>query len=272
MDKIVKKGEKMNKIYVSDLIFYKKTKEEIIKILKENKIKNLELFIEPLDKEYTEKMGYVLDNYTLESLSFHGPFRRCNLAVITDESWKNTIESYQKSFKIAKNYKPNFMVLHSNEWIPNNKITKELKENILNKIDYLVKLGKEYEIDVVIENVGIKRNMVFSQKEYEDIILEKNYKSLIDIGHAYLNEWNIETLIKRLSKNILGYHFHNNDGNSDQHRPITKGKIDYKQILEWVKKYTPDAEIVLEYDFTENEEEVIKDLKLLEKELEKLNK
>ena len=61
-----------NTIHISDLIFYKKSQEEIISFLKENNIKNLELFIEPLEKEYTEKMLRVLENYKFDSISFHG--------------------------------------------------------------------------------------------------------------------------------------------------------------------------------------------------------
>ena len=67
-----------------------------------------------------------------------------------------------------------------------------------------------------------------------------------------MNSWDIELLIKKLKNNILGYHFHNNDGNFDQHQPISKGKINYFEILNLVKSYTPDAVIVLEYDFSED--------------------
>lgn len=254
----------MNKVHISDLIFYKKDKEEIIEILKKENIKKLEFFIEPLDEDYTEKMLYVLENYRFDSISFHGPFRKCNLAVLTDESWQDTLKSYEESFKMVVKYSPKFMVLHSNEWIPNNEITSLLKEKILEKINKLVILGRKYNVDVVIENVGIKNNMVYSQEEYEEIILKNNYKSLIDIGHAFVNSWDIELLIKKLKNNILGYHFHNNDGNFDQHQPISKGKINYFEILNLVKSYTPDAVIVLEYDFSEDINEVIKDSKKLE--------
>ena len=128
----------MNKVHISDLIFYKKDKEEIIEILKKENIKKLEFFIEPLDEDYTEKMLYVLENYRFDSISFHGPFRKCNLAVLTDESWQDTLKSYEESFKMVVKYSPKFMVLHSNEWIPNNEITSLLKEKILEKINKLV--------------------------------------------------------------------------------------------------------------------------------------
>ena len=248
-----------NLVHISDLIFYKKTSKDILEFLEKNKIENLEFFIEPLDEEYTKKMIEILENHELKSVSFHGPFRKCNLADMTKDSWERTLYSYEESFKLSKKYNPSFMVLHSNEGIPSQKIDEELKNKISEKIDLLVKLGNKYDINIVIENVGIGRNMVFSQKEYESMILKNNYKCLIDIGHAFLNKWNIDELIKNLKDNILGYHFHNNNGLYDEHKPIFEGKFNYLSIIELIKMYTPTANIVLEYDFNENPEILLND-------------
>ena len=243
-----------NLVYISDLIFYKKSSKEILELLEKNKIENLELFIEPLDEEYTKKMIEILEKYQFKSVSFHGPFRKCNLADMTKDSWEKTLYSYEESLKLSKKYNPHFMVLHSNEGIPSHKIDEGLKNKISEKIDLLVKLGSKYDIDIVIENVGIGKNMVFSQKEYENLILKNNYKCLIDIGHAYLNRWNINELIRNLKNNILGFHFHNNNGLHDEHKHIFNGKFDYLPLVELIKIYTPGANIVLEYDFNENPE------------------
>ena len=232
-----------NIVHISDLIFYDKSYEEIINFLKKNNIKKLEFFIEPLDEEYTKKMLKILNEYKFESISFHGPFRKCNMADLSSNSWEKTLYSYTESFKMASKYNPKFMVLHTNE-------------------------GKKYGIDVVIENVGIRENMVFSQNEYEEFILKNKYKCLIDIGHAYLNEWNIESLIKKLKNNILGFHFHNNDGLYDRHDPISSGKIDYSKIIKLVKENVPTGVIVLEYDFSKDKNILLKDWKELEKTLE----
>lgn len=248
-----------NLVHISDLIFYKKSSKDILEFLRKNKIENLEFFIEPLDEDYTKKMLEILENYEFKSISFHGPFRKCNLADMTKDSWEKTLNSYEESFKLSKKYNPSFMVLHSNEGIPSQKIDEELKNKISEKIDSLVKLGIKYDIDVVIENVGIGKNMVFSQEEYEEMILKNNYKCLIDIGHAYLNRWNINELIKKLKNNILGYHFHNNNGLHDEHKPISHGKINYLDIVELIKTYTPSANIVLEYDFNEDSEILLED-------------
>lgn len=253
-----------NLIHISDLILYEKNYEEIMSFLTTNKIKNLELFIEPLDAKYNEKMLRILESYNFSSISFHGPFRKCNLAELTKEAWEKTLYSYEESLKIIEKYKPAFLVLHTNEGVPGKIIDDDLKRKIEEKIDYLVKLGKKYNINIVIENVGIRENMIFSQEEYEDLILKNNYKCLIDIGHAFLNEWDIESCISKLKDHILGFHFHNNDGIYDSHETVFNGVIDYKKIVEYVKKYTPTAKIVLEYDFSRDLNILLKDKEILE--------
>lgn len=257
-----------NIVHISDLIFYDKSYEEIINFLKKNNIKKLEFFIEPLDEEYTKKMLKILNEYKFESISFHGPFRKCNMADLSSNSLEKTLYSYTESFKMASKYNPKFMVLHTNEGIPGKIIDDNLKIEILNQVANIVNEGKKYGIDVVIENVGIRENMVFSQNEYEEFILKNKYKCLIDIGHAYLNEWNIESLIKKLKNNILGFHFHNNDGLYDRHDPISSGKIDYSKIIKLVKENVPTGVIVLEYDFSKDKNILLKDWKELEKTLE----
>lgn len=257
-----------NIVHISDLIFYDKSYEEIINFFKKNNIKKLEFFIEPLDEEYTKKMLKILNEYKFESISFHGPFRKCNMADLSSNSWEKTLYSYTESFKMASKYNPKFMVLHTNEGIPGKIIDDNLKIEILNQVANIVNEGKKYGIDVVIENVGIRENMVFSQNEYEEFILKNKYKCLIDIGHAYLNEWNIESLIKKLKNNILGFHFHNNDGLYDRHDPISSGKIDYSKIIKLVKENVPTGVIVLEYDFSKDKNILLKDWKELEKTLE----
>lgn len=248
-------------LYVSDLIFYNENVESIIKFLKDNKVEKVEFFIEPLDEEYTKKMCEVLNNYKFKSISFHGPFRRCRLTDMTEKGWNDVIYSYVESFKMAKEFNASLMVLHSNE-----RLSGPVDKVIIEKrIKEIVNLGKEYGVEVLVENVGIKENMIFDQDSYESLILDNNYSSLIDIGHAFLNNWDIEGLINRLKNNIKAFHFHNNDGSSDQHKAISNGKINYNHITEIYRKYTPNANIVLEYDFTESQEILLKDLENLKK-------
>lgn len=250
-----------NNLYISDLIFKNDSAEDILKFLYENNIKNLEMFLEPLDRDHHEKSLKILENYKFENISFHGPYRLADLSKNNDKIWKDTLESYKISIDIVKKYKGEFLVLHTNENICENTLNmKEIKE----RIHQIVDLGKRSGVNILVENVGIKNNMIFFQKEYTNFILENNYSALIDIGHAYLNNWDIKTLLKDLKNNIKAFHFHNNDGNSDLHKPILNGKINYLILLEYCSLFNIDANIVLELAGSVNKDLLLEDIDFLD--------
>lgn len=84
-----------------------------------------------------------------------------------------------------------------------------MDKGILEKrIQKLIKLGKEKEVKVVIENVGIGKNILYNQEEYIELIKKYNFDSLIDIGHAIANNWDLDKVITELKENIIAYHFH----------------------------------------------------------------
>ena len=70
---------------------------------------------------------------------------------------------------------------------------------------------------------------------------------LIDIGHAHANGWNLSETIESLKDQIEAYHIHNNDGIHDSHNRILEGSLDFEQFVLDYKKFTPDADIVVEY-------------------------
>ena len=77
----------------------------------------------------------------------------------------------------------------------------------------------------MVENVGesIHGNLLFDEEELH-ILVSVDSKLCgavwIDIGHAVLNRWNLERVIKELNGRICSYHLHNNDGSGDTHRPL----------------------------------------------------
>ena len=75
---------------------------------------------------------------------------------------------------------------------------------------------------------------------------------LVDIGHALLNGWDMENLIRTLGTRIWGYHLNQNDGRKDLHFPIyaprgicSPGRMD--EILKTIARCSPEADLILEY-------------------------
>lgn len=248
----------MNKIYVSDLICANDSYEETMNFLERNKIKNIEFFIEPYDEKHSKKLNKILENYPIESLSFHGPYRYFKLTV-PEEKWKEALKNFEKAIDITQKYGGEFLVLHTNE-----ALEEEIDKNIIERrIEEIVKKAEEKSVKIAVENVGIRKNMLYNQQEYIELIKKYKFYSLIDTGHALLNNWNMESLIEALKEDIIGYHLHNNDGERDAHQSIFNGKFDFKEIMKYVYEKTPDANFVLEYSAVTSKNELLEDLKLI---------
>lgn len=67
------------------------------------------------------------------------------------------------------------------------------------------------------------------------------------MGHLHVAGWNTERVLKTLGKRVEGFHFHNNDGRDDTHCRITDGTLDYTEVMRLYRRYTPNADITLEY-------------------------
>lgn len=249
----------MKKIYVSDLICANDSIEETRNFFEKNNIKKIEFFIENQDIEHNKKLEFILKNLKTESISFHASYRYFKLTC-SDEKWDLMENDFKKSIEICKEYKGEFLVLHTNEGLPGEVMDKSILEK---RIQKLVKLGKEKGVKVVIENVGIGKNTLYNQEEYIKLIKKYNFYSLIDIGHAIANNWDLTKVITELKENIIAYHFHNNDGEKDLHKSIYDGKADYEKIILLVKENTPEANVVLEYSAVTSKKEILETLEKL---------
>ncbi|MDU1912380.1 sugar phosphate isomerase/epimerase [Fusobacterium sp.] len=248
----------MNKIYVSDLICASDNYEDTINFFMDNKIRNIEFFIESHDEKHTEKLNKILENYSMENVSFHGPYRYFKLTV-SEKNWEEILEDFKKAIDITQKYKGEFLVLHTNETLEN-----EIDKNIIeNRIKEIVKIAEKKSVKIAVENVGIRKNMLYNQEEYIELIKKYGFYSLIDIGHALLNNWNMKILIEILKDDIIGYHLHNNNGEKDTHQSVFNGKFDFKEIIKNIYEKTPAANLVLEYSSVTPKNELLEDLIML---------
>ncbi len=109
---------------------------------------------------------------------------------------------------------------------------------------------------VTVENVGYPKSGsdLFTQAEFVALFdkLPPEAGCLIDIGHAFLNGWDVPGLIRTLGTRIKGYHMNNNDGIGDTHIPIygengVCNPAEMDEIIRTIGEITPDADIILEY-------------------------
>lgn len=188
----------------------------------------------------------------------------------SDERYAFTMEVTKKAISLAQELKAKYVVYHYNnmEVLPDKR--EKMLEITRRNLHEVNRMAKEAGVEVLIENVGVCSlgNVIFDEQEFIEECLAMPNNVLIDIGHAWCNGWDLEHVISSLKDKIVSYHVHNNNGKNDQHKRMHDGTLDFDRFVELYKRYTPNAELVLEYYLPnqENLDEIEEDIQeLLEK-------
>lgn len=177
--------------------------------------------------------------------SIHAPCVSVNLA---DESTTEWLSILRKTFVYASKCEAQFVVVHTNEAWSGDK--EEIQECVEERLKMIAKIASDYNIQLLIENVGLKTNetLLYDWKEYKNLIKKiPGAKALIDVGHAHINEWDIPNCIETLGEDLVAIHLHDNNGRIDSHQAIGEGNIKWKPIFQSIKKNNPSVCLVLEY-------------------------
>ncbi|MBE6080661.1 MAG: sugar phosphate isomerase/epimerase [Veillonella sp.] len=230
----------MNIIAISDLLF---------PAFEKNTLRNLpqnlgmEFFVEFGSLEYWRTL---LPNFQIKSrsISLHGPCVTVNLANPNDTDY---LSRYEETFNFGKEIKAQFIVVHTNEQWTGQKedIQKLVIERLQELSDLAVKINGP---QLALENVGLLTYNLFNESEYIELFNKfPNIVSLIDVGHANVNQWNLQHVIQSLNEKIVAYHLHDNSGLKDEHQPINSGTINWSELFKSINTYSPNAIKVLEY-------------------------
>jgi len=184
-----------------------------------------------------------------EALGLHVPFFDLNLASEKFTSIRNlTVRTYCDWIKIGRRLGCRYVVVHphSTAIIYNpSKTRKHVTETLRMLAEKAEKLG----ILLTVENIGSGRLRLFDQDEF--IWLIKNTPglfALLDVGHAFINKWDIPCVIQSLGEKLVSLHLHDNNGENDEHLPISKGKMDWLPLWDELARLPIMPNLVLEYN------------------------
>ncbi len=240
-------------LFISALIKGEDNMEDLAIWVDKQKIPNLgvELIAFTHNEDYWNRLESILNKITCP-VSFHGPYigvEGTSKPGTKEYEW--LIESYKKVFILAQKHNVHHVVFHYSQLGFNKDNINEIKEISKENIKTLIQLAEEYNVNMLIENLAYSKKEItlYDNEEYGRIFLNNSKAlSIIDVGHAFINNMNIENFLKEHSDRVMAYHFHNNNGVDDQHNSIMDGSIDYKEMLGLFRKYTPNSDIVLEYE------------------------
>ena len=185
-------------------------------------------------------------------MTFHGPYVRIEATSPLDSpehQW--LMDSYRRVIALAAQNHVRHVVFHYSQLQFDPAEIPAKQANAYAVMRELTDLANQSGVSLAIENLCRRKEKVhlFTNEEYFHIFEAiPDACSLIDIGHANVNHLDVEKFLAEYGSRVKGFHVHNNDGISDQHLDYHHGTADIRSIMHWAGRYTPDADIVLEYE------------------------
>ena len=214
-----------------------KTYEELIK---NGLFQGIEIFY-PYDKTLEEQEVYKqnvlnLMKYNIEVVLHLPHGHRSDL--LNENDYKTILQRFKGAIDFANNFNVNKLTLHlgsfNNQSLGRKYFVSKSIETIKILADYC------YPMNLMIENMPGYNELGYSPDEIKEIIEgsnRSNVKFIFDFGHANVSDYSIDEYIEKLGKYLMHLHISDNNGLSDQHRPIGCGNIDYKNIFQLLKEY-----------------------------------
>ncbi len=173
-------------------------------------------------------------------LTLHLPFSDLNLASLNHPIWKESIRQMTTCLKKASDF-VELAVVHPGHLSPLGMQIPEMawRQNIQG-LRAICDVASDYGIKIGIENM-VNMKFVLGKKPKEilgmiESLERENAGLALDIGHANTNNA-IDEFLENISS-IVHVHLHDNNGKSDEHLPLGKGNINWKNVLKKLSKYT----------------------------------
>ena len=214
-----------------------KTYEELIK---QGLFQGIEIFY-PYDKteeqiETYKQNVFNLMKYNVEVVLHlpHG-FRS---DLLNEEQYDIILQRFKDAIDFAKLFDVKKLTLHLGSF--NNPSLG--RKYFVNKSIETVKILADYcyPMNLMIENMPGYNELGYSPDELKEIIETSNrdnVKLIFDFGHANVSEYKIEEYFQKLDKYLYHLHISDNNGLSDQHKPIGEGNINYKEMFKLLENY-----------------------------------
>lgn len=228
-----------------------------------------EIFSFCYDEKEMDELRSLLASLRGHPLTFHGPMRSAEL---TDKKGsigiRNSLEAYRRALSLAKEGGACQMVVHTHERFVRQDEKLERMKRFEENIHDFAAIAGAYGVQLCVENVSLpdKGLPLYNEDEYI-LLIERlpECAALIDIGHVHCTGWRMEHLCYALRGRISGFHVHNNNGQEDQHAWMVDGTMDMGNVLEIIRKYSRDSDLILEYSDTKGRStnDLLRDVELL---------
>ncbi len=213
----------MKKI-VSTLIFEGRRIEDVLSSLKDLslELRYTEGHFYPYVHEDIKNLKRMFEEKNIQIAGIHAPDR--NVDIGSDDEWERnrSLREVEKSIVTCHYLGGKYIVLH-----PGTDTNFEITEN---SIKALKEFADEWNIEIYLENMPPYKNGFWSDR-FLEIVENTGIYICIDSGHLLLQGVKIEDIEDKIDGLVKHIHLHNNDGESDKHWGVKKGKYDLSEFL-----------------------------------------
>ena len=186
--------------------------------------------------------------------SIHAPYQGDIVEMSLTEKEDELFDYLQEPFRLYHKFNGNGYVVHMNAPYAKMPTPAEKQERLKRVEDRLARLNDicvREGVNLLVENLAFGHGLstLCTQQEFLDIFNHnKELKCIVDTGHAVLGGIDIFEVQRTLGSRLQAYHIHDNDGLEDCHQRIGTGVTDWARFGEGARRYTPDANFVMEYN------------------------
>jgi sugar phosphate isomerase/epimerase len=200
------------------------------------------------------------ERYRLE-FSMHGPCWDLNPASASRSHRDDVVAHYREGIRLAAAIGVKTMVVHSG-WRSDLKLSRT--DSLLFAADTIARCLPEADragVVVAVENVGLGAiNMFRCHKEWISIAQNIGSPSVglaLDVGHAFLQGFDLLDTVKAAGPLLRHVHLHSNDGVTDGHLRLDQGVVNIGLAVEALKEVGYNGHASIEIYAAEDKEEAL---------------
>ena len=221
---------------------------EFFKLAKKLEVNRVEIKLDDLRfKNFLLNKGKLNDfNF---KLSFHLPVVDVNLGTPHKDLRRSFEKILLNSIFLAKKVNAEIVVCHAgrlNRIYPEALLSK-VKNETMESLKKLFKTSENLGVLFTLENdrKAFSPSLAGDLNSFQEMLNKVGCKATLDVGHANTFSNPIE-FIKNLNHKIINIHVHDNNGDKDEHLPLGKGKINFKEILASLKEIDFNGSLIIE--------------------------
>lgn len=180
----------------------------------------------------------------------HGPYQNIDLSA-PDLDEKAVYGIYEWTFRLCRKYGAAHCVCHPYAYTPRGEMSEtEIAHRealCLKRVTELNAMAKQCGVEMLVENMFHKDGLLDLQGFERLFLPVEELNFLIDVGHAHIQDWDMDAMFETFGSRIKGYHINDNFGDGDTHLFAFEGSYNWEKFFVNYKKYTPDATLVCEY-------------------------